>query len=523
MEFCAAQDQPRETAPLLTSYPSETTLAESCQDIPFDDELSISRASIIKQEALWVFSSSIPLSLAFFCQTSFNFFSLLTAGRLGVNELAAASLSVMLSNVVVCMPGIGLASALESFCSAAYTASSDKTRVGFHAQRGLFAVTFQLIPSAILFYFIDNILLLLGQTPEVSDLCGRFLRIWILGSWPLLAFECLKRFVQAQGIMQAGTWVTAVVAPIHVLNSYLLVWSSFMGLGFIGAPVAMVISNWLLFFGIVGYILFSKARHAWGRFSFECLNGIGEYYRLAIPSAAMMALSWLAFETITIGAAAFGPVALAAQACIFSTMALTYTTPASVGSAAATRIGNALGQGKQRRARYTSYVSLVMGYVIGMVFSLVLFAYRESWGYIFTDDPEVVAMCAQLMPYFAATMTYDGMNGLVAGIMRALGRQGLGAAFAFPSFWLLAIPTAFYLGMGPPGLESVGLFLGLAVGVTVYSLAQQCYIIFYVDWRQEVKICLSRLARSSRPKLPVESPISAAASSASLDSYGSIV
>ncbi|KAJ2637165.1 ethionine resistance protein [Coemansia sp. RSA 1286] len=517
----------RETSPLLTSHPSEATLSDSTainshECVPLDDELGISRLALVKQEASWLLGSSIPLSLSYFCQTSFNFISMLTAGRLGVNELAAASLGVMLANVIVCMPGTGLASALESFCSAAYTASSDKTRVGFHAHRGLFAVTFQLIPTVILFYFIDNILLLLGQTPEVSELCGRFLRIWVIGSWPLLAFECLKRFVQAQGIMQASTWVTAAVAPLHVFNSYMLVWSPTMGLGFAGAPLAMAISNWMLFLGISVYIACSRARHAWGRLSFGCLNGISEYYRLAIPSAAMMALSWAAFETITIGAAVFGPVALAAQACIFSTMALTYQTPAAVGSAAAARIGNALGEGKQRRARYTSYVAVSMGYIIGMVVSLLLFSYRDTWGYIFSDDADVIAMCADLMPYFAAIQTYDGMNGLVAGIMRALGRQSLGAAFAFPSFWIVALPIAFYLGMGPPALKSVGLFIGLAFGVIIYSLAQQFFIVFCVDWRHEVKVCLSRLAVSTRPK-QTKSCISTAHSSSSLESYSSIV
>ncbi|KAJ1811937.1 ethionine resistance protein, partial [Coemansia sp. RSA 2598] len=489
--------------------------------VSLDDELNISRLALIRQEASWLLGSSIPLVISYLCQTSFNFISMLAAGRLGVNELAAASLGVMLANVIVCMPGMGLASALESFCSAAYTASSDKTRVGFHTQRGLFAVTFHLVPAAVLFYFIDHILLLLGQTPEVSELCGRFLRIWIIGSWPLLAFECLKRFVQAQGVMQASTWVTAVVAPVHILNSYMLVWSPKIGLGFAGAPLAMVISNWMLFIGICGYIAFSRARHAWGGLSFDCLHGISEYYRLAIPSAVMMALSWAAFETITLGAAVLGPVALAAQACIFSTMALTYQMPAAVGSAAAARIGNALGEGKQRRSRYTSYVSIAMGYVIGMSVSLVLFAYRDTWGYVFSNDAEVIALCADLMPYFAAIQTYDSMNGLVAGIMRSLGRQSLGAMLAFPSFWIVALPFGFYLGMGPPALKSVGLFIGLACGVIIYSLAQQFYIIFCVDWRHEVKACLNRLAVSTITKST--KTCASTTSPSSLESYSAVV
>ncbi|KAJ1946319.1 ethionine resistance protein [Kickxella alabastrina] len=499
-------EYPRESAPLLNSHPSETTLAYTSihnepEVVPLDEELNVSRVSLIKQESWWLFTSSIPLSMSFFLQSSFNFISMLSVGKLGVNELAATSLSLMMINFLVRMPGIGLASALESFCNSAFTASSDKTRVGFHTRRGLFAVTLQLIPTTVLFLFMDQLLLLLGQTPEVSKLCGQFLHVWLVGSWPLLAYECLKRFMQAQGIMKASTWVMVLVAPVHIYASYALVWSPSMGMGFIGAPLAMAISNWLLFLGITGYIVFSKARHAWGTFSLDFIDGIGQYYRLAIPSAAMMACSWAAFELVTFGSSLFGPISLAAQACMFTAMSLTYQIPAAIGSATATRIGNMLGQGKHRRARYTSYVSIFTGYVVGVVCSTILFTHRRTWGYLFTGDDDVVVLCAKLMPYFVVVQMHDGMNGLVGGIMRALGRQSLGAALAFPSFWIMGIPLGFYLGMGPPKLGVVGFWLGLILGVVSYSLLQQIFILFYVDWRHEVKACLSRVMVPQPKKL----------------------
>lgn len=492
-----------ESAPLLQSFPSEATLA-NLEPTLIDDETSISRLSIISQETKWLVASAIPLSFSYLCQSSFAFVSMLSVGKLGVNELAAASLAVMLINFIVLMPCIGLACALETFCTAAYTASRDKTQVGFHMQRGLIAVTLQLIPTMLLFVCIDPLLQLLGQTPEVAELCGVFLRVWMLGSWPLVAFECLKRYVQAQGIMQASTWVMAIVAPLHLFNSYALVWSPRLGLGFVGAPLATAISSWLMLGLLTAYIAASRAREAWGGFTLRlCMEGIWEFYRLAIPSAAMMACSWAAFELVTLGSSAFGPVALAAQACVFSAISLTYQTPAAIGAAAAARIGNALGQGKQRRARYASFVSIALGYLVGMVCSILLFLNRRRWGYIFSDDPQVVDLCCTLIPYFAAVQTYDGMNGLVAGVMRALGKQGLGATLAFPSFWLIAIPIGFYLAMGPPQMEVVGLWVGLAIGVIAYSVVQQLYILFCIDWRHEVKACLARLDKSIATKLVV--------------------
>ncbi|PIA16475.1 MATE efflux family protein [Coemansia reversa NRRL 1564] len=477
---------------LFLCFPTHATT-----EIELDDEPEVTHKVLIRQELWWLFTSTIPIALSYLCQNSFSFISVLSVGKLGVNELAAASLSGMIVNFVVIMPCFGLTGALESFCGAAFTASSDKTRVGFHMQRGLVAVTLQLIPAAIMFTFIEPLLILAGQTHEISTLCGQYLRIWLLGSWPMMVFDCLRRFVQAQGIMQASTWVIAMVMPIHAINSYLLVWSSRLGLGFVGAPFTIVITNWLMFLGMLIYTANSTARLAWGGFSWKCLDGIWEFYRLAIPSAAMLACSWSAFELVTFGSSLFGPVTMAAQACIFSAMALTYQIPTAIGSATATRIGNSLGLKQQRRARYSAHVAIFMGYVLGITCSLLLFIYRNSWGYIFSNDEEVAKLCAHLMPFFAAIQSFDGMNGLTAGILRALGKQALGVSLAFPSFWLLGIPLGFYLALGPQGLEVVGLWIGLSLAVIVYSLLQQRYIFLQINWSHEVNICKKRLAISS--------------------------
>ncbi|KAJ1940717.1 ethionine resistance protein [Linderina macrospora] len=515
-----AEQSPQETSPLMASHPSETTLT----DQPLiDDEPSVSYFDMVKQECTWLSLSSVPLALSYFCQNSFVFISMLSVGRLGVNELAAASLSVMIINFTINMPCVGLACALETFCGTAFTGSKDKTQVGFHTQRGLVAVTLQLVPMAILFMFIDPLLEMIGQTEQVAALCGVFLRVWLLGSWPLVAFECLKRFVQAQGIMQAGTWVMTVVCPIHIIASQQLVWSDRFGLGFVGAPLATVLTNWLLFFGLVGYIACSKAKEAWGGLTLSCIDGIWEFYRLAIPSAAMMACSWSVFELVTFGSSIFGPVSLAAQACIFSAIAMTYQAPAAIGSATATRVGNSLGRGLQRRARVSSYVSICIGYVVGISCAAMFYINRHSWGYMFTDNEDVVALCSKLMPFFIFVQTFDGMNGLVAGILRALGKQSLGATLAFPSFWIVAVPIGFYLGMGAPDLQVVGLWIGLTVGVVLYSLAQQAFIFWCIDWRQEVKVCFDRLAISTTSKTPSPAASILCVEHGAANDYGTIV
>ncbi|KAJ1865040.1 ethionine resistance protein [Coemansia sp. RSA 1722] len=522
-------DASGEFSPLLEAHSSDITIANRDTSDDYNDgyallneELDFSRTDMIKQEMHWLVKSSIPVSLSYLVQLSFNSFSLLNVGRLGVTELAAASLGLMLANFLIYMPGYGLACALESFCGAAFTASADKTRVGMHAQRGLVAITLMLLPILFVLYYIDDILVHFGQSPEMAKLSSRFLRIWSIGCWPMLAFESLKRFLQSMNIMQVSTWVTFIVAPFHVIISYMLVWSSTIGVGFIGMPLGMTISNWMLFIGISGYIVFSKARHAWGEFSLECMNGISEYYRIAIPGALMMALSWAAMEITTLGAAMYGSVAVAAQACVFSSTCVTYQLSSAIGSAVAARIGHCLGEGKQRRACIASNVSLVLNYVIYICLALLLIYYRDTWGYIYSDDDKVIAMCARLAPCFAFAILFDGLNGQAAGVMRALGRQKLGSILAFPSYWIIGMPFGVFLAKNFAGLDSLGLFVGLTTGMAVFAMSQECFMLFFVDWKKEVKICLDRLARSTKA-VQAASSESADPLHSSLEGYGTIV
>jgi len=77
-------------------------------------------------------------------------------------------------------------------------------------------------------------------------------------------------------------------------------------------------------------------------------------------------------------------------------------------------------------------------------------------------DPAVRSMATTALPVLACVMVLDGMNAIVAGVLRVAGRQRLGAivngaacSIAIPAAWLLA----FKFNMGVPGA-----WMGVGVG-----------------------------------------------------------
>ncbi|KAJ2181919.1 ethionine resistance protein [Coemansia sp. RSA 551] len=463
---------PRESAPLLrpsletgtrNQYGSSVTLYNE-----FLDEDSVSTTTIVKQESALMVSSTIPIALSYMLQFSFNFVNILSLGHLGANELAASALANMTLFMFVNAPAVGLASALDTFCSTAFTASRDKT-----------------LP----------ILIAVHQDPEISKLCSSFVRAQLLGTMPWIYFECVKRYLQAMGHMKASTYVLLAVLPIHLANNYFLVWSPTIGFGFLGAAVANVITFWFMFIGVLAYMWFSDAREAWGGWSMQALRAMPQYYSLAIPSMILVCSDWAAWELLAIAASYLGNVQLAAQTIVINTCSLTYQIPAGLSIAVSNRAGNLLGQSRARRSRIASYVGLVLGALSGALSSAFCLVVASWWGSVYSSDPDVIAAVAIIMPICALFQLSDAVNGVSSGVLRSLGRQTAGAWVNFPAYYFIGFPFGLYLTYGAPGMGVTGLWIGICVGVTIAAIGQTA-ICVSADYVEEVARCMAQVHKN---------------------------
>ncbi|KAJ1677390.1 ethionine resistance protein, partial [Spiromyces aspiralis] len=139
-----------------------------------DDPRTLRRA--VKEEAAWLATSALSMTLTYLCQDSFDFVNVLALGHLGPEALGAASLAIATNSAITLAPTTGYAGALDTFCSTAFTASSDKRAVGFHLQRGLFAVVLHYCLTFPFLWNIEWILVVARQDPEIARLCGQFMR-----------------------------------------------------------------------------------------------------------------------------------------------------------------------------------------------------------------------------------------------------------------------------------------------------------------------------------------------------------
>lgn len=465
---------PTETSPLLSSSSTASDSSVGQLDETWGNAVAEHKIRTTwRRETKTVVTYSAPLIVTFLLQYSINVTSIFAVGRIGRIELGAVSLANMSAAISCLAPFQGLATSLDTLCAQAY-GSGHKHLVGLQCQRMTCFLLCLSVPVAVLWYFAENILYHIIPEPESARLAGLYLRVMIFSIPGFILFECGKRFTQAQGLFHATTWVLIIVAPLNVFLSWFFVWH--LGYGFVGAPIAIAITESLLPIFLFLYVRFINGRQCWGGFSRRALSNWWVMIRLALPGMIMVEAEWLAFEILTLMASRFGTEYLAAQSVLATVTSISFQIPFPVSIAASTRIANLIGAGLVDAAKTTGRVTFVAVSIIGLLNLTFFVVFRYYIPMLFTKDPDVIELVAAVIPVVAVMQVFDGLAAGAGGILRGIGKQSMGGPANLFAYYVVSLPCSVALSFGLDWRLS-GLWLGCTFGLIIVSLIEYIYLI----------------------------------------------
>ncbi|KAL6698272.1 MATE efflux family protein [Trichoderma pleuroticola] len=496
------EEESEEDAPLLSrdsdhDYGTRThrQLPDSAGDEDVDEqwEEAITTGRIRttwQREAKTVLSYCGPLIVTFFLQYSINVAGIFAVGRIGTIELGAISLANMSQAISCLAPFQGLATSLDTLCAQAY-GSGHKHLVGLQCQRmACFLLTLS-VPVIFLWLFgAEPILQRMVPDPESARLAGLYLRVMIFAIPGVILFECGKRFTQSQGLFQATTYVLLFAAPFNVFLTWLLVWK--LEYGFVGAPIAVAITENILPVLLFCYVRFVNGRECWGGFSKRALTNWWVMIRLALPGMIMVEAEWLAFEILTLLASRFGSDYLAAQSVVSTIASISYQIPFPMSIAASTRVANLIGAGLVDAARVTGKVTFVTHCILGLLNFAIYSSLRFHLPLLFTDDEGVIAIVASILPVVAVMQVFDCMSAGAHGLLRGIGKQSIGGPVNLISYYVVSLPISLSLAFGL-GWKLQGLWAGVSVGLILVSSIEYTYLL-KTDWHQAAREAAARNA-----------------------------
>lgn len=154
-------------------------------------------------------------------------------------------------------------------------------------QRAMLVLMLVSIPLAAVWTYTGQILMLCGQDRDIATEAGQYARWMIPSLFAYGLIQCHVRFLQTQNIVFPMMLASGFTALLHILVCWILVFKS--GLGNRGAALANSFSYWMNVFLLALFVKLSPdCKKTWTGFSREALHDIGNFIRLAVPSALMV-------------------------------------------------------------------------------------------------------------------------------------------------------------------------------------------------------------------------------------------
>lgn len=126
---------------------------------------------------------------------------------------------------------------------------------------------------------------------------------------------------------------------------------------------------------------------------------------------------------------------------------------------------------------------MYMAFSEGLVIALTIILLRRVWGYMYSNNQEVVSYIAKMLPILGISFLIDGLHSSLSGVLTGCGKQKIGAGANLGAFYLFGIPVAALLAFHFH-LNGMGLWLGIVCGSLVKLVLLLC-IAWCIDWEKE--------------------------------------
>ncbi len=394
-------------------------------------------------------------------------------GPLGPAAIGAVGAGSILFMAIM-MPGFGTLLALDTFVAQSFGAG----RID-ECHRWLFAgvqlaVALSVALTAVAYGFV-LLLPAFRFHPEVLAEIQPYMTHLVWSVAPLFGYLVFRRYLQAMNVVRPIMFALVLANVVNVAANWVLVYGryGFPRLGVVGAAYATVFSRLGLALFVIALVVIRERRRPSGLHDVPFAVDIPRMWaivRLGLPAAGQILLEVGVFAAASVLAGRIAPAAAAAHQIVLNIAGFIFMVPYGIGTAAAVRVGQAVGRRDPRGVRLAGWVAIGLATLV-MAGSAVLFstAPRFLVG-IFTVDSSVIDVGASLLLVAAVFQLCDGLQAVTTGALRGLGETRLPMLWNLAGHWFFGLPVGYHLAFGL-AWGVYGLWVGLSVGLIMIGLA----------------------------------------------------
>lgn len=414
----------------------------------------------------------LPLIASNVAQFAIHMTDTIMLGWYDVTALAAATIATTLFFVTFIV-GAGFAFAVTPLVAAA-AEKDDEVQVRRVTRMGVWLSVIYGAIVMVPFFRAEEILLWIGQEPEVAALGHDYLLIALWGMIPALIVMTLKSYLAALEHTAIILWGTVAAALMNVVVNYALIFGNFGApeMGIKGAAIASVLMQCLTVGILLLYGLRVLPQYKLLQNVFKPDNEImHRVFVLGLPIGLTSLAEGGLFSASAIMMGWIGALELAAHGIAIQLASLTFMVHIGLSQVATIRAGRALGRGDAAGLRRGGAMAFWMSGAFALVTVIVFIAMPDQLVSAFLDpnEPErdaVMSIGITLVIVAALFQVVDAAQVMALGLLRGVQDTAMPMVMAVVSYWVIGMPVsyllAFTLDYGP-----VGLWLGLVVGLSV--------------------------------------------------------
>lgn len=416
---------------------------------------------------------AIPVMLSQIGQVVVQMADTMMVGRLGADELASVSFAGAIFNIglLFCM---GSAMGLTPLIGESVSQGTHKRSAHLFQNSYLFNMVFTLGVAALL-YGISFFMGEMGQTERVVELGTPYFRTLIVSMIPLMLFLSFKQFMEGLGDTRIAMIITIGANVINIVLNYLWIYGEygFPALGVQGAAYATLVSRMLMPVAFLFVFLWRSSlrryfkfftRASFSRKHFDDLSKVG------LPIGGQIFVEQLAFSFTAIMVGWLGAASLASHQVAMNISFMVFMILSGLSAATTIRVSHQLGSKSYREMRKAAHASYHLTLFAVVLAAVLIVIFRHQIPLLFTQDPEVIAVSAQLLLIVALYQLPDGLQVVSLGALRGISDVKRPMVYAIISYIGLNIPIGYLCGF-VLGMGATGVWIGFVFGLTAASVS----------------------------------------------------
>lgn len=338
--------------------------------------------------------------------------------------------------------------------------------------------------------------------PAVLGQAIPYLRALNWGTLPLLLYFVFRRYLQGMNLAKPVMFALISANFVNLIGNWSLVYGhlGMPAMGTVGSGWSTCVARLYMMSVLLLYSVYYDHRYKTGLRRTRRLPSFFRMWRLVqlgFPAATQFAMEVGVFAVATTLIGKLGAVALASHQVALNTVSLTYMVPLGISSAAAVRVGQALGRGDAHAASRAGWTAMALGTSFMTCMGVILLVVPRQIVRAYTPDPVVIQAASSLLFVAAFFQLFDGMQTVATGALRGAGDTRTPMLCHMFFYWAMGLPLGYHLCFGL-GWGAAGLWTGLCLALILIGIA----LLYF--WRRKERSFLIAGFRTEKARLAVE-------------------